>query len=158
MKNVQLIFCVETNKQADTDFIYISGTIKEFYQLDSYVKLSPVYMNGKGKHDSLKTEREISNLKKEYAAVKRDSKSYVIYCLDCDKYDSIPEDRAFLEKAKHYCEAKEERRFVWFCRDVEDVFWGKQIEKKSKKNEASKFKAKDLIKEIDISVLTAKKY
>ncbi|MCI9386160.1 MAG: hypothetical protein HFH77_07380 [Lachnospiraceae bacterium] len=41
---VQLIFCVETNKKADTDSIYISELVNYFYVLNNQIKISKVYM------------------------------------------------------------------------------------------------------------------
>ena len=52
---------------------------------------------------------------------------------DCDKQDSKEDDRKFLEKAKKYCK-EHEYEFVWFCKDVEDVYLGKQVDR-SEKNE-----------------------
>ena len=152
--NVQLIFCIETNKQADTDFIYINEVIKEFYQLDPHIKISPVYMNGRGNFNTHNTESKVSKLKKEYAAANSESATYVLYCLDCDRYDSNPEDRAFLISVKQYCDDDEDRQFVWFCRDVEDVFLGKQVEKKQKHSEAVRFQTSKKIKSLNTALLS----
>lgn len=32
---LQLIFCVETNKRADTDWVYIEETLKAYYELSN---------------------------------------------------------------------------------------------------------------------------
>lgn len=156
--NVQLIFCIETNQQSDTDFIYINEVIKEFYKLDPHIKISPVYMDGKGNFNTSKIERKILKLKKEYAAAKSESTTYILYCLDCDKYDSNPEDRAFLKNAKQYCASKDDRRFVWFCRDVEDVFLGKQADKKKKRIEAVRFQTRKQIKSFDTALLSGSEF
>ena len=48
---LQLIFVVETNKKCNSDWIYIKDTIEHFYQYErTQVKLSVVYMDGKGKY------------------------------------------------------------------------------------------------------------
>ncbi|MBP3700418.1 MAG: hypothetical protein J6I64_00870 [Lachnospiraceae bacterium] len=47
---LQLIFVVETNKKCKSDWIYIKDTIDCFYCYDQQVKLSVVYMDGKGKY------------------------------------------------------------------------------------------------------------
>ena len=48
--SLQLIFVVETNKKCKSDWIYIKETIDYLYQYNqTKVKLSPVYMDGKGK-------------------------------------------------------------------------------------------------------------
>lgn len=69
---VQLIFCVATNKKADTDSIYISELVNYFYVLNNQIKISKVYMG----------TNKISQFCKE------------------NGYD-----------------------LVWFCHDVEEVFW-----------------------------------
>ena len=44
---VQLIFAVETNKNCNSDWIYIKDTIEQFYEYDrTQLKLSVVYMDG----------------------------------------------------------------------------------------------------------------
>lgn len=156
--NIQLIFCIETNQRADTDFIYINEVIKEFYQLDPHIKISPLYMDGKGNFNTSKIERKISKFKKEYSVANSESTTYVLYCLDYDKYDSNPEDRAFLINAKQYCDNEEHRRFVWFCRDVEDVFLGKQVDKKQKHSVAVRFQTRKQIKALNTDLLSASKF
>ena len=48
---VQLIFAVETNKNCNSDWIYIKDTIEQFYEYDrTQLKFSVVYMDGKGKY------------------------------------------------------------------------------------------------------------
>lgn len=39
----QLIFCLETNKRANTDYIYIKEAIDFFYQESRQVKISLIY-------------------------------------------------------------------------------------------------------------------
>ncbi len=65
---LQLIFVVETDKKCKSDWIYIKDTIDRFYQYDqAHVKLSPIYMGGKGKYTA--KEKEILK-KKEAVAFK----------------------------------------------------------------------------------------
>lgn len=79
---IQVILCMETNKRAATDYIYINETIKQFYSCNSNnkIKISPVYMNNKTRYNSKDVINEIQRLSKDYAG---DTK--VIYrkgCLD----------------------------------------------------------------------------
>ena len=98
---VQLIFVVETNKKCNSDWIYIKETIEHFYLYDRIkVKLSVVYMDGRGNYSSNKKEREIKGYISQYRASSKTNKSKVIYCFDCDEYINNPEDLKFLEKAK----------------------------------------------------------
>ena len=64
---LQLIFVVETNAKCKSDWIYIKDTIDRFYQYDrTEVKLTPVYMDGKGKY--IKSEKQVKSLISQYNA------------------------------------------------------------------------------------------
>lgn len=39
---IQMIFCLETNKRAGTDYIYIKEILDNWYQLSNQVKLTPI--------------------------------------------------------------------------------------------------------------------
>lgn len=153
---LQLIFVVETDKKCKSDWIYIKDTIDRFYQYDqAHVKLSPIYMGGKGKYTV--KEKEILNLKSQYAAVSKRNLSKIIYCFDCDDYDMKTEDRDFLRDARQYCE-KHGYDFVWFCKDIERVYLGKKVDNSQKKKEAAAFKAKKMISDIDSNRLSFDNY
>lgn len=48
---LQLIFVVETKKKCKSDWIYIKDTIDYYFKYDqANVKITPVYMDGKGKY------------------------------------------------------------------------------------------------------------
>ena len=46
----QIILCVETNKQADTDSTYIMDAIRHNYVIDNSVKISKIYMKTKTRY------------------------------------------------------------------------------------------------------------
>ena len=93
---LQLIFVVETNKKCKSDWIYIKDTIDRFFEYEqAQIKFSPVYMDGKGKYKNKKTGKEITSLISQYAAGNKTNQSKVIFCFDCDDYDSKPEDAEF---------------------------------------------------------------
>ena len=153
---LQLIFVVETNKKCKSDWIYIKDTIDRFYQYDqAQVKLTPVYMDGKGKYKN--KEKEISNMISQYSAGNKKNQSKVILCFDWDDYDSKPEDATFLTEAKRYC-SEREYDFIWFCKDIERVYLGKKVDDKQKKNESAIFKTKKLINAVDKNKLAANNY
>lgn len=153
---LQLIFVVETNRRCKSDWIYIKDTIEHFFQYDpGKVKLTPVYMDGKGNYKN--KEKEISNLISQYAAGSKANESKVIFCFDCDDYDSEPEAAAFLANVKSYCDEKG-YFFIWFCKDVERVYLGKKVDDSQKKKEAATFKAKKLIDAVDEGKLTVNNY
>ena len=64
---VQFIFVVETNKGCKSDWIYIKETINHFYNYDNNVKLSEVYMDGKGRYKY--KEKEIRYSKSKFNPV-----------------------------------------------------------------------------------------
>lgn len=153
---LQLIFVVETNTKCKSDWMYIKDTIERFYQYNqAQTKFSPVYMDGKGKYR--KKEKEISKLLSQYASTSQTNDSKVIYCFDCDDYDSKQEDLKFLEDAKQYCDSQG-ADFIWFCKDIERVYIGKKVDDSQKGKEAAMFKAKKLIANVDAGKLSVAAY
>lgn len=142
--SLQLIFVVETNKKCNSDWIYIKDTIEHFYSYEqTMVKFTPVYMDGKGKYKN--KEKQIEKLIAKYKAGGKNNETRVIYCFDCDEYNTKQEDAEFLKMARQYCEAKA-YDFVWFDKDIECVYTGEKVKDSEKKKRATVFKAK---KEID---------
>ncbi len=152
--DLQLIFVVEANSKCKSDWFYIKDTIDRFYVYDqAHVRLTPVYMDGKGKYQ--KKEREISSLIKQYTNASKNNatrKSVVIYCFDCDNYDTKYEDRIFLDTAKKYCDSHG-YEFVWFYEDIECVYLGRRVDKGQKKKEAESFRCRKGIENITIKKL-----
>ena len=62
-----------------------------------------------------------------------------------------------MKNAKQYCDEKD-YEFVWFCKDIEQVYIGKKVADNDKKKEAEVFKAKKLIKGVDAKKLSVNKY
>ena len=143
--SLQLIFVVESNKQCKSDWIYIKDTVEHFYQINqAHTKLSVVYMNSKSRYNSNSVEKEIQNMVSQFNS----RESRVIYCFDCDDYDSKYDDQKFLEDAKQYCKINS-YDFVWFCKDIEQVYMGKSVTDKQKKSTATNFSGKRLIYKVD---------
>ena len=153
---LQLIFVVETKKTCKSDWIYIKDTIDRFFEYNqTQVKLSPVYMDGKGKYKT--KEKEIKSLMNQYAAASKTNESKVIYCFDCDDYDLENADKRFLKEAKSYCVNKG-YEFIWFCKDIERVYIGKKVADNQKKKEAATFKEKKAIQKVDVKRLQMDNY
>ena len=153
---LQLIFVVETNIKNKSDWIYIKDTIENFYQYDqAHTKFTPVYMDGKGKYKN--KEKEIRAVISQYAHSNKKNQSKVIYCFDCDEYDVNPIDANFLKEVKQYCDTKN-ADFVWFCKDIEQVYLGRKVTDKQKKKEAEVFKKQKIISKLNASKLLAKSY
>ena len=158
MMGTQLIICVETNQKCKSDFIYIKDAIEQFYLLDNAsVKLSPVYMDGKGNYCSTKTLKKIAKYSRDYSVTSKNAKNVVLCCVDCDEYDSKPEDVTFLQNVKKFCE-ESGYHFVWFCKNIEMVFLGMSISDSEKYREARLFKSKRKIVQVDIQKMRAKDY
>ena len=155
---MQLIFCVEADAVCKSDFIYIKQVISNFYTVDqANVKITPVYMDGRGNYASQKINRIVKKWIKDYAVGNKKGKSHVIYCFDCDSYDSKPEDQIFLAHAEKFCKDNG-FEFVWFCRDIEHVFLGRQISQNLKKKEAESFAKKCLITGIGVQTLRCNRF
>ena len=71
-------------------------------------------------------EKEISKNIAAYKAGGKGRQTKVIYCFDCDDYNTKQEDAFFLEKVRQYC-AEQKYDFVWFCKDIERVYTGKKV-------------------------------
>lgn len=153
---IQLIFCVETVKTNGSDWIYIHDIIDHFYKSSPDTKLTTIYMKGKWNLGSSKVEGEIKSNKKRFSENSGDN-TEVIYCVDCDKYLSEIKDKEFLEKAERHCR-EHGYYFVWFCRDIEEVFLGDSVEKHQKKNEAARFRKNHLVNSINPNALTSSQY
>ena len=150
---LQIIFCVEAKRSSKSDYVYIKATVEHLYTIDrANTRLSPIYMDGKGNYCTKKVLREIQTHVKQYQTASKSNQSVVVYCFDCDDYDSKPEDRKFLESAKQYC-GDNGYRFVWFCKDIENVYLGRSIPDNRKVKEAGIFAAKGMIRSIDSKVL-----
>lgn len=148
---------METNRKCKSDYIYIKRTIDTFYSYNrSSVKISQLYLDGRGNFNSRKVRKSISNLIKEYEAGAKMS-STVIYCFDCDNYDIDPDDERFLSEAEKYCE-ENGYRFVWFCREIESVYLGRQVEDSKKAKEAERFAKNNGISSVKLSSLSHLKY
>lgn len=57
---VQMIFCVETNKNANTDSIYITETINRFYEQTNKISRKFIYLGSKSKYNDKETIKQIA--------------------------------------------------------------------------------------------------
>ena len=135
----RIIFCVETTRQANTDYAYIRETIRHYYADDKKNVIRRVCMESKTRYNSKAVEE---NIEKECAFSKH---NHVIYCIDTDDWDTSADDRRLMEKIQAYCRSKG-YDFVFFCRDVEDVYWGKRVLKTEKTRQWRSSEAHMLLK------------
>ncbi len=150
---IQMIFCLETNKRANTDYIYIKETIDYLYQTNNQIKFSPVYMCTKTKYRSKDVLREIERKTKEFTI----GQSKVFYCVDTDNYEISTEQENALQNVREFCDAKD-FEFIWFCHDIEEVFWGKKIPDSQKVQEAGAYRKRKEIKGLPLKRLTESNY
>ena len=151
--NCQLIFCVEANKSSKSDYIYIKNTVDRFYIYNNAdIKLSPVYMGGRGNYNKNNILTKINSLISQYKAGTKTGNSIIIYCFDCDNYDSDPQDALFLENARSFC-SERGYELVWFCRDIEQVYTGAKCHDRDKKKVAESFAKSRQIKTINADEL-----
>lgn len=149
---IQLIFCVETNKKADTDSIYIMETINQWYQLNNQIKISKIYMNSKSRYNSREVTREINAKTKAFSI----GTTRVIYCVDTDQYEKDSNQARELNEVGQFCKDNG-YDFIWFCHDVEEVFTGNKIVSSQKVKRASAFRRNREIRNISEEKLKCKK-
>ena len=145
----QMLFCIETKKKAKTDKVYIDETIDRFYNLGSNIRKRFIYLDGKGNYNKPKVENEITLQIRKFGP---ENPTVVIYCIDTDKHDSNPVQANELDAVIKYCEMKG-YEFVWFCRDVEDVYWREQVSDSEKTQRDAQFKRGRKIRDVKESNL-----
>ena len=145
----QILLCVETNKKARTDYKYIDATIKRFYINDRKIIYRPVFMDTKTKYNAKDKVREIIGAIKKYPG-----ETNVIYFIDVDDYDVSAETKRLYDDIEKYCK-ENEYDFVFFKKDVEDVYFGHQVPDDEKVKRAEEFTRKKLIDKVNESNLNS---
>ncbi len=141
---MQMILCLETNKRANTDYIYIKEILNHFYQRSNQIKISPVYMGTKTKYRSNDTLKEMKRKIKDFTI----GKTKVIYCIDTDEYEKNTEHANEFRTIQQFCEINN-YDLIWFCHDVEEVFLGKRIPDSQKVQEAGAYRDRKGIQKIN---------
>ena len=100
---LQLIFVVETNEKCKSDWIYIKSVLNQYYTYGANVKISTVYMDGRGNYK--KKQSMIKTMISQYKKASDNNETKVIYCFDCDRYDTNPDDSYAAEKMNRIIEA-----------------------------------------------------
>lgn len=145
----QVLLCVETNSTARTDYQYIESTIKRFYVNDRKIRYRAIFLGSKTKYNAKDKVKEINENIKKFPG-----ETAVIYFIDVDDYDISPETKKLYDEIKKYCD-NNGYDFVFFDRDVEDVFIGKSVSSKEKVKVVADFKTKQLINNVDEKNLKA---
>lgn len=148
---MQLLFCLETNKKADTDWVYIHETILHFYK-KSQDRMRPIYMGTKMNLLQKKTGADIEKCKREYPG-----ETCVVVCTDTDHFDCNLEQKRDNEKIDKFCREKGYLH-VWFCRDIEEVYQGKTVTSKEKTGAAAQFRSTHRIRKCEEKSLSRESY
>ncbi len=147
-----LLFCVESNKLKQIDWIYIESLIRHFYIEDRDVVRRPVFMNGRSNYASGKVQKEIqSNHKKGYTNI------HVLFCVDTDHYEMNTDQKTELERIVAFCKSNR-YELIWFCHDIEEVLIGRSVPDSEKLAFAKRFANLELYKKIDERKLTKAAY
>lgn len=77
----------------------------------------------------------------------------VIYFIDTDQYERNPDHTRELNEISCYCKDND-YDLVWFCHDVEEVYWNHKVSDSQKVQEATAFRRKKKIEEISIEKLS----
>ncbi len=146
----RLLFCVETTRQANTDYPYINDTIEYYYEDSMKIVRRPVYMESKTRYKSRGVQEEIRR-------ISGSAETNVIYCIDTDDCDLSQETKEQLEQIRKYCDSKG-YDFIFFCRDVEDVYMGQSVPDTEKLKAIRKFRSSHRIEDIRTDCLDRKNY
>ena len=146
-----LILCVECNKKSESDKKYIDNVIKNFYHVDTSIKICYVNFSGKGNYQSNKVTNAIKSIKSQ----RHFSKVNVIYCVDVDKIQADADANMLNEQIKEFCK-RNNYEFVWFCENIEEVFLHKKVVgSREKQSEAKKVGRENSIGKATIESLSA---
>ena len=147
----QIVLVMEADDKSRTDYIYVKSILERKYNLSrrTDVKISPVFMGGKGNYNKKKVQNKINGVIKQYQKI---GESFVIYCFDTDKYESNTADQTAITEEKQYC-LENGYEFVWFCHDVEEVFLGKSVASGEKVAEAKKYITNNMVDKVKMNNL-----
>lgn len=149
--NKRILFCMESNSRADTDYQYIHATIQYYYEDNKNIAYKKEHLNSKTRYN----DRAIIKKIRDFQRYSRDA--HIIYCIDTDDYLASPKDKALLEQIDNYCHANG-YDLIFFCRDVEEVYWGKQVHDTEKTKMAIQFKKNNMIVSVNEENLRKEAY
>lgn len=150
---LQLLFCVEAKKESKSDWVYIKETIDHFYKKSNEILLKPIYFDGKGNYDRNKIKKQILERVRGFSKY---GTSIVVYCIDTDNIFADPDRVREFETIKNYCNHNN-YEFIWFCRDVEEVYWGKRVSDSEKVKMSQQFRKNNRINSLSEETFVATK-
>ena len=134
MKNIQILFVVETNNIVKSDDLYYSWVMRNYYGDfvsnqgfdDIRITFNFVHMDGKTNYKKDYVLKEIRSKTNMFF----DGKTYVVYCIDHDKVSA--QNAAFIEEVSSYCKNNNAHLVVCY-REIEDVLSVPQGKSKSER-------------------------
>lgn len=149
---LQLLVLLETNDESKTDGIYFSEIRKRFYTNYSHlyegeVSIEIIPLGGKQNYNNAKIVDRIKNQSAINSSY--DVFTVVIYFIDTDSIAKEYKPGSFFYNICEYC-SNNGYELVWYCKNAENVFLGKEPgDYISKTNDAKTFARKDYIYSID---------
>ena len=153
---LQLLVLLETNDELNTDGVYFTEVRRRFYKnysnhYEGEVSIQIIPLHGKQNYKSNKIKQRIKN---QIAANKSyDVHTVVILCIDTDSTKQNFEPGSFFYNVREYCQ-KYNYELVWYCKNVENVFLGKEANEVHKVEAAKEFARTERIYEIKESNLS----
>jgi len=129
--------------------MYINRMIRQYYHETSEISRKPIYMDGKMKYKDNAVIRKIEDQTRKYA---KTGDTSVFYCIDTDDWDRNPDHQRELIEIEKYCK-ENGHELIWFCRDIEQVFWGEQVSDSEKRARAEQYLRQNRINEMDFNEL-----
>lgn len=149
--SVQLLFCIEADNKSQTDWVYIQSVIDAFFKVSTSVSIKKIGMGGKG---NFRRPKVIRQIREKTNAYKRNGETIVIYCIDTDDLFTNPDREREFHEIEEYC-WETGAELIWFCRDIEEVFWGERISSSDKVAYAARFRRQNMITEVEEEKLCA---
>lgn len=122
----QILFCVESNNKARTDYQYIEETLKRFYKVDRKIRYRAIYLGSKTKYNAKDKVREINKNIKTFIG-----ETTVIYFIDVDDYDTSYDTKKLYDDIEIYCKNMVMSSF-FFIRMSRMFIWGIQLKIRKK--------------------------
>lgn len=143
---VQLILVLESDETSRSDYIYISSILNKWYNINATndVKISRVFMGGKGNYKKKKVVNTIEKYRKSY----KNGTTNIIFCFDTDRFEIDASDRKAITEEQKYCEDNG-FEFVWFCHDIEEVFLGESVSKNEKTERARQYAKSNTVERLN---------
>lgn len=142
MSKLQIIFVVETSSEDKSDTLYLREVLNYYFTFTSEMYDGPVAtkticLNGKQNYKDKKILNHISNQISLFASQNPDSITKVIYFMDTDSVDKEYKPGSFFYNVRLFCE-ESGFELVWFCKNAENVFLGKEPEQLVSKTKSAK--------------------